>query len=341
MKVTTTCPDDHTIPLLRVEAVSKMLQGHQAVSAIRFVQHQGENLAILGQTGSGKSTLLQLIAGLIQADSGKLYYGADPIIGPQDQLFPGRKEIGYLSQHFELRNNYAVHEILEMANQFDQQSANQLYRLCRIDQLLLRRTNQLSGGERQRIALARLLSTGPSLLLLDEPFTNLDRSHRQQMKQVLRDLAAQRNISFLLVSHDEADVLPWADRILVLEAGRLIQEGSPEHLYTQPVSEYVAALTGEYNRIEYRLSPQLRQLSSASAEQETAMVRPEYIQLAARPGEGLAGRLLRQEYAGAGYWLEVQVDAQVLRLRTKTPVPAGIVQVWIEFLPGAFWHWQL
>ena len=218
-----------------------------ALRDIRFVQPRGRHLAIAGETGSGKSTLLKTIAGLATPASGSVLFDGVRVLGPLERLIPGEPGIAYLSQYFELWHHYTVEEVLAYRNDLSQAEAGELYRLCHIDHLLLRRTDQLSGGERQRIALARLLVHPPRLLLLDEPFSNLDMIHKRLLKKVIRDVTAKYDITSILVSHDPYDTLSWADEILILREGRIHQQGSPREVYSRPIDEYAAGLLGEYS----------------------------------------------------------------------------------------------
>ncbi|HEY4337289.1 MAG TPA: ATP-binding cassette domain-containing protein [Puia sp.] len=211
-----------------------------------FILKKNQRLAIAGETGSGKSTLLKIIAGLAAPKSGAVHFEGIKVSPPLERLIPGQPGIAYLSQHFELWHNYRVAEVLEYSNDLGPAEAQNLYRLCHIDHLLGRRTDQLSGGERQRIALARLLVRPPRLLLLDEPFSNLDMIHKRTLKRVINDIAERFDITTILVSHDPYDTLTWADKLIVLQESRIVQQGTPRDVYQQPISEYVGALLGEY-----------------------------------------------------------------------------------------------
>src|SRR5687767_2904429 len=168
--------------LLQLNGIGKRIGSRYVLKNISFIQHPSEKIAIAGETGSGKTTLLKIIAGFIQADEGEVMFEGEKIKGPQERLIPGHPHIAYLSQHFELRNNYRVEEVLEYANTLPPEESKRLYEICHISHLLQRKTDQVSGGEKQRIALAKLLTTSPRLLLLDEPFSNLDMRHRNVLK---------------------------------------------------------------------------------------------------------------------------------------------------------------
>jgi len=205
---------------------------------------------VAGETGSGKTTLLKTIAGLVQPDKGKVLFEGQRVPGPAEKLIPGHPGIAYLSQQFELPQNLRIEQVLEYANELPEAEAMALFRVCRIDHLMKRRTNQLSGGEKQRIALARLLIGAPRLLLLDEPYSNLDMIHKELLKSVIRDIGQKLGITCMLVSHDPSDTLSWAEEILVIREGRSVQQGTPEEIYRQPANEYVAGLFGKYNLLE-------------------------------------------------------------------------------------------
>lgn len=284
--------------VLKVVEVGRREGGVYILEGISFVQGESQKIAIAGATGSGKTTLLKIIAGLVQADTGEVFFENRKVKGPAEQLIPGFPGIAYLSQHFELRNNYRVAEILEYANTLP--GADELYEVCRIGHLLRRKTDQLSGGERQRIALARLLSTSPRLLLLDEPYSNLDPVHTNNLKAVVRDIGEKLKITCILVSHDPLDLLSWADEILVLEGGRMIQKGSPEQVYRQPVNEYAAGLFGGYNILT---PPQ-----AAALRVKPGIFRPEHFKLTGEGDGGVMGEVRRVSFAGPSYEVEIVLE---------------------------------
>ncbi len=299
---------------LTVEHLSRREKGNLVVHDISFSQIKGEKIAIAGETGSGKSSLLRMIAGLLQPDTGSVSFRGQRVLGPFEKLLPGHPGIAYLSQQFELPKNLWVHEVLEYVNRLEQTETRQLYEICRINHLLRRRTDQLSGGERQRVALARLLSTAPDLLLLDEPFSNLDAIHKLQMQRVLHDISTGLGTNCILVSHDGPDLLAWADRILVMREGRFIQDAPPSQVYSQPVNEYCAGLFGEYNLIDSSM-PGFDKLNKPE-KNDRWLLRPEDLELVSLDEATFVGALLNTYYRGSHQLLEVKVGEDLLTVRT-------------------------
>lgn len=300
--------------LLQVQQLGKQAkEGMVSVQDISFEQQRLQKMAIAGETGCGKTTLLKMIGGYVQPSSGTVLFDQHRVKGPDEQLIAGHKSIAYLSQHFELRNNYWVYEILEYANLLSQEEANAIYAVCRIQHLLNRRTNELSGGEKQRVALARLLTTRPQLLLLDEPFSNLDLGHKNIIKSVIADMGERLGITCLMVSHDATDILSWADTLLIMRNGQIVQQGTPEMLYAQPVDEYCAALLGHYNKVPAATIAPVFPMPLGIQE---LMIRPEHIQVIPANAQALSGQVLAQQFWGSFYTATVAVMGHTLLVNT-------------------------
>jgi ABC-type sugar transport system ATPase subunit len=233
--------------LIRIEGLIRKEAERTTLNIPRLSILRGVRLGIMGENGSGKSSLLKSIAGLLQPSAGSVYFDGKRVEGPDEVLLPGHKKIAYLSQHFELLNNYKIWELLEMSNKIDEAAAQQLFRICRIDHLLNRKSNEVSGGERQRIALARTLTSEPELLLLDEPYSNLDLISKNNLIKVVQDIGNTMNITIALVTHDPEDILSWAERLLVIRNGSIEQDDTPSHIFHYPNNEYVAGIMGSNN----------------------------------------------------------------------------------------------
>lgn len=297
--------------LLRVNYVSKKLAEKSILNNISFEQAPLQKIAIVGETGSGKSTLLKIIAGWIQPDDAEIYLEAQRIKGPDEKLIPGQKEIAYLSQHFELRKAYRVEELLSYANTLTDTEAADLFEVCKIDHLLKRKTDQLSGGERQRIAIARLLISAPKLLLLDEPFSNLDLIHKNILKTVIREIGERLQITCLMVSHDPQDIFAWADQIIILKAGAIIQQGTPEEVYHHPVDDYAAGLLGIYQIC----TPAIEKLFELSLKNNQQFLRPEYFKIVAE-GAGIKAVIDRIFFMGGWYEIQITLADTLITLKT-------------------------
>ena len=283
---------------------SEPLLGNFSLENISFTQQKMEKVALIGETGSGKSTLLKTIAGLIQPKSGTILFNDKKVMGPDWQLIAGQKGIAYLSQHFELLNNYRIEELLGYANELFDDEANELFKICRIDHLMKRNSYELSGGEKQRIALAKLLITKPVLLILDEPYSNLDLIHRNILKEVVEDICEKFQISCILTSHEPADILPWADKVLVLKNGRILQEGTAINIYKKPINEYTAALLGSYNLLDKKIFG------------ESLLLRPEEILITDDLSEKYIGVVTAANFMGSFYEIEVKIENQNIKIKT-------------------------
>ncbi len=281
--------------LLKVDLISRKENSRIALQPTSFFVDQNEKLAIMGETGSGKSTLLKIIAGLIQPSSGSVEFENTILKGPDEVLIPGHPAIAYLSQHFELRNNYFVHELLEMASKVSDDERNTITQDCKINHVLFRKTNELSGGERQRVALAKTLVSKPRLLLLDEPFTNLDMQNKMMMNEVIHAITSQNNITCILVSHDPVDVLSWAERILLMKDGEIIQSGSPTAIYLTPSNDYAASLLGPFLRID---EDQKELRSILEIPNNRTYLRPEEFEFSINNNSGLKGEIKSKNFCG-------------------------------------------
>ncbi len=308
---------------LSLKAIYKKNEKGFEISDINFTQKQSKKIAIAGETGSGKTTLLKMIAGLVQADAGTIFFKGNRVKGPAEELIPGHAGIAYLSQQFELPNFLSVQQALIYANPLldadaeKDETAVALYKMCKIDYLLNRRTDELSGGEKQRVALARLIVSAPSLLLLDEPFSNLDMIHKNILKTVIKDVCNNLQISCIIVSHDPLDTLSWADEILVMQTGKVVQQATPQIIYKQPVNAYVAGLFGKYNTI----SPAVITALSLT---EHSFYRPEDFIISTTNNQGVKGIINNVLFFGSYYEIDVLVLGESIIVKTDiTTVSKG------------------
>jgi iron(III) transport system ATP-binding protein len=261
---------------------------------------------------------MKAIAGLAQPDSGEIVFQNTKVIGPADKLVPGHDKIIYLSQHFELPKFLRVEQVLSYANTLTLERAKTLYDVCRISHLLERKTDQLSGGERQRIAIARLLSTNPDLLLLDEPFAHLDMENKNTMKSILWDISRKLKITCILVSHDPLDTLSWADKIIVMRDGAIVQIGTPESIYAQPANEYVAGLFGKYNLINQRHTRAISKQLGINSRDQSLFFRPENVKVGnAKRNNSIKGVVESTNFFGSYMELEISLSGVTVTAKTN------------------------
>ncbi len=326
--------------LLTVTNISLTENGVAVLQPISFTHQAGQKLALAGESGAGKSTLLQIVAGLIQPSSGEVRVNGHRVRGPQEALVPGHPGVAYLSQKSDLPHALRVEQVLRYANKRPVGEAQAVYALCRIAHLMARRTDQLSGGEQQRVALARLLLGAPQLLLLDEPFSNLDRTHKRILQGIMEELGTQLGITCVLVSHDAADTLPWADEILVLQRGQLVQQGPPARIYQQPVNEYTAALFGDYHLLRgaarRALAPGQRFPKNTAL-----LVRPEQLGLGPAGGGGAAGRVQAIRFLGSYYEVEIALAEEQVRVRAPATALRPGDAVTVSLAAGSGWSLDL
>jgi multiple sugar transport system ATP-binding protein len=273
----------------------------------------GECVALLGPSGCGKSTTLRLVAGLDPASGGQvLLDGVD--LSDRD---PGERQVAMVFQSYALYPHLSVAGNLELglkvrgvAPRERQRRIDATLDLLQLDELRQRRPAQLSGGQRQRVALARALLRQPRIVLLDEPMSNLDAQLREELRPELRRLLCGQEQPVIYVTHDQQEAVGMADRIALLEAGRLQQVGSPRELYTNPANRFVASFLGR---------PAINLLAMEPSRQ--LGLRPEHLQLGA---EGpVAVRLLRREWWGHQQllWLESQWGTLRVLTTAEAPMP--------------------
>ncbi|TAA10743.1 sulfate/molybdate ABC transporter ATP-binding protein [Pseudoxanthomonas winnipegensis] len=241
---------------ITVEHLSKRFGAFAALDAIDLDIRPGELLALLGPSGSGKTTLLRVIAGLEHADEGRvLFDGQDASVLPVQQ-----RQVGVVFQHYALFKHMRVEENIAFGLKVRRGRARwpkariaarvrELLSLVQLEGLGARYPTQLSGGQRQRVALARALAIEPKMLLLDEPFGALDAKVRRDLRRWLRQVHEATGVTTVFVTHDQEEALGLADRVAILNKGRIEQIGTPAQVYDQPASAFVYGFVGEANRL--------------------------------------------------------------------------------------------
>ena len=212
----------------------------------------GKIIALAGESGCGKSTLINLIYGLLDWEKGEIIFDGKPVFGPKKNIVPGESEMKLVAQNYDLMPYSTVAEnvgkfISNINLEEKKAKVDELLQVVGLEEYAETLPKYLSGGQQQRVSIARALSVMPKLLLLDEPFSNIDFSRKVELRERLFNYVKEKNISLIISTHEIQEVMPWLDQIIVLQDGRLIQNDSPEETYRSPYNEYVAKLFGEVN----------------------------------------------------------------------------------------------
>ncbi|MCO5089589.1 ABC transporter ATP-binding protein [Bosea sp. (in: a-proteobacteria)] len=319
--------------------ITKVYGNHTAVAGISLRVEQGEFLALLGPSGCGKTTTLQMLAGFVEPTSGDIVVGMKTMRGVPSH----KRNIGVMFQSYALFPHMSVFDNvafgLKMRKVAPGEIATRVNRaldLVQLNQLGERFPRQLSGGQQQRVALARAIVVEPSVLLLDEPLSNLDASLREQMRFEIREIQKRIGITTVFVTHDQNEAMAVADRLVVMSKGQIRQVGTPQEIYESPADVFVASFIGQANLLRGEVAQvgdgvvevMLKSGQRVSARQTgpaqpgqpaTLAVHPEDLQIAAAPPGGfnaVNGVVTRTSYLGSTFNIGVSVGDTALTLVT-------------------------
>ena len=328
---------------LRLEQLSKRYNDALAVAGVDLDVAEGELVALLGPSGCGKTTTLRMVAGFIKPTAGRVIIGAEDVTARP----PHARDTGMVFQSYALFPHMTVAEnvsfgleMRKIARPERETRIAEALRMVRLDHLAQRLPRELSGGQQQRVALARALVINPAVFLLDEPLSNLDAKLRGEVRLEIRNLQQRLGLTTLIVTHDQEEALTMADRLVVMDRGRVRQIGTAEDLYERPADAFVAGFVGRCNLIDGAVEAEGRFRSgagivipcatdAAKAASGTVALRPERISLTpgapeadARGGEaGVAARVAAVTYLGAQ--TEYHLDLGGLSLLAVQSTPSG------------------
>ncbi len=298
-------------PVVRIVGLRKSFGPVVALAGIDLELRRGETLALLGPSGCGKTTLLRTVAGLERPDAGTIEIGGELVVGPGRSLPPERRRLGMVFQDVALFPHLSVAENvaygIRRAPDRDAR-VTELLELVGLPDAGARRPHELSGGMQQRVALARALAPRPAVVLLDEPFANLDLTLRTQLRGELRRVLDATGSSALLVTHDQAEALTLADRVAVMRQGAIDQVDSPERVYAVPATPFVATFVGVANLVRAEVAGGVAQtplgpvrlLAGPSAGRALVVIRPEHVDLEPAAIEAGGGFAVDPGGSGAG-----------------------------------------
>ena len=326
-------------PLLDISSLGKRFTkgGPRVVDGISFHVSAGEIFALLGPSGCGKTTTLRLVAGFERPDSGAIALAGRRLDGGARRVPPEARGIGFVFQDYALFPHLSVADNVAfgLGRRRRSERADQAHEaLARVglDGLESRLPHTLSGGQQQRVALARALAPRPALILLDEPFSNLDAALRQSTRDDVRRILKDAGMSAVLVTHDQEEALTVADRIGVMRDGKIEQIGSPEAVYHRPKNRYVAQFLGRTNLVAGvaegdRARTPLGPLALAEPARGSVLLslRPEHLEIGAEPqgGGGEPGTVEAREFRGCEIGYRVRVGDQAIHVRSDHRAPFG------------------
>jgi iron(III) transport system ATP-binding protein len=318
--------------VLELDDVTKRFDANAAVDGASLSVYEGELLTLLGPSGCGKTTTLRLLAGLEEPTAGTITLAGDRVAGPETFVEPERRDVGLVFQEYALFPHLTAAENVA----FGLPDREEAEREARVDELLSlvglsshrdHRPDQLSGGQQQRIALARSLAPEPAILLLDEPFSNLDVALRKEMREEVRAILKEAGVTAVSVTHDQEEALSISDRIAVVNDGQIEQVGRPQDVFQHPTSRFVADFLGQAGFVSGRLrGDEIRtaigtldrdMLRGLTPEYDGAeidvLVRPDDLAaapLAAKHAEAVGeGRIVAREYTGPSFLYRVELDS--------------------------------
>jgi putative spermidine/putrescine transport system ATP-binding protein len=322
---------------LHLERLSKRFGTHVAVDALDLGVAQGEFVSLLGPSGCGKTTTLQMIAGFVAPSGGRILLGGTDLAG----VAPSRRGLGIVFQSYALFPHMTAAENVAFGLEMRRVGRSERDRRVRETLALVglsgfedRFPRRMSGGQQQRVALARALVIEPSVLLLDEPLSNLDAKLREEMQIELRQIQRRLGTTTVLVTHDQGEAMALSDRVVVMNAGRVEQIAPPHEAYERPATAFVASFLGKTNRlrgmVERRAEGAVFTVGGsdiaavdAALGPTIAVVRPERIALAG-PEAGLRGIIGARVFQGSHWMLHVETEAGpvlVIRQNTGGAVP--------------------
>ena len=290
------------------------------INGLSFVAQQGQNIAVIGESGCGKSTLLKLIYGLYDLDSGTINYNGNPILGPKYNLIPGEDYIKYLAQDFDLMPYITVEENVGkfLSNIYrDKKKARvqELLEMVEMTEFAKVKAQYLSGGQQQRVALARVLALEPQILLLDEPFSQIDAFRKNALRRNVFQYLKEKKITCIIATHDSTDALSFSDETIVMQHGKIIVKDAPQNLYRSPQNKYIASLFGEVNELELN--------------GKTHLVYPHQLKLDSNGS--LLGTVKQSYFKGSYYLVEASSGSQTLFFENDAFLPSGAT-IRLEFL---------
>ncbi|WP_135663960.1 ABC transporter ATP-binding protein [Halorhabdus rudnickae] len=320
--------DENREAILELDGVTRQFGTETAVADLSLSVRDGELLTLLGPSGCGKTTTLRLLAGLDEPDAGAIRVAGETVAGEGTFVKPENRDVGLVFQEFALFPHLTVGENVAFGLQDRTQDAidervDKLLELVGLADYREASPEDLSGGQRQRVALARSLAPEPDVLLLDEPFSNLDVGLREEMRREVRRIIKETGVTAVSVTHDQEEALSISDRVAVIDDGRVEQIGRPEVVFQQPESRFVAEFLGQAGFVSGTFAEgcvetplgclDAGRIEGLDTEYEGAeidvLVRPDDIRAVPADPAGTNGRIVNRQYTGPSFVYTVELDS--------------------------------
>ncbi|MBA2239943.1 MAG: ABC transporter ATP-binding protein [Solirubrobacterales bacterium] len=329
---------------LSVRGLEKRYGPTRALAGLDLEVEAGTICALLGPSGCGKTTALRAIAGMERPDAGEVSVGGRSLSGPGAFVAPEKRRIGMVFQdyalfpHLDVKGNVAY----GLGRRPDPRRVAEVLELVGLGMVADRPVHQLSGGQQQRVALARALAPTPELVLLDEPFSNLDAILRERLRDEIRGILAGAGVTALFVTHDQQEALSLAERVAVMRDGRIVQAGTPEEVYTRPASRWMAEFLGEVEvlpgeatggRVECELGS-LR-VEKGHSGPVSVLIRPESLAIGTTgPASGQEAEIVGRHFYGHDQMIRLRLrsgrELRSRRLGFPAWHPGDRVKVWVD-----------
>ncbi|MDW3195043.1 MAG: ABC transporter ATP-binding protein [Cytophagales bacterium] len=298
-------------PILQVKEVSKKYDAEAILDQLSFEVQKGEFLVIVGESGTGKSSLLRIMAGYLDADSGEVVFDGETLEGPAARLVPGYEEIQLVHQQFDLHPYMSAEDnikrpLLSFTKDFQNEKLDELLKLSGLEDKRKKKPYELSGGQQQKLAISTALAVEPAILLMDEPFSNLDPFSKQVFLRQIKEQTQLLGTTAVFVTHDTRDALAVADRIIVLSEGKIAQVGTPQEVYNQPGNAAIAKFFGPINVFE---PEEWIGIFGGKQSASSIGIRPEKISLV-RSNDGVAGIVEAIFFHGPTTYLQVRMSGK-------------------------------
>ncbi|WP_370674354.1 ABC transporter ATP-binding protein [Pleomorphomonas sp. PLEO] len=332
---------------LEVLSLARRFGETEAVRNLDLAVEKGEVVSLVGHSGCGKSSLLRLIAGVDTPDEGSIRIDGEEVFGPSRFVEPERRRVGFVFQDYALFPHLTVENNVRFGLRAKSKAqandrARDMLGLVGLAGHATRYPHELSGGEQQRVALARALAPEPRLLLMDEPFSNLDRALREGIRRETLSLIRRLNITAVIVSHDPEEALSSGDRLVLMRSGEVVQIGSAYDLYDRPNCPYAAEFFAACNRIPGRVGAGWVETALGTfpapdmlddGDEAVVLVRPTDIDVIPNTGEG---EVTARELMGEIETLHVRLPglAAPIRIRSTRRLAAGVCRIGVSVTPG-------